>query len=91
MSPLPAMKICIGIHLRRRPASAAADAPLGSWGEIARVCEDTGVDALWVAERADDPAGVPSALPMCAALAAVTERVRLVTAVLSTLVSGNRM
>jgi alkanesulfonate monooxygenase SsuD/methylene tetrahydromethanopterin reductase-like flavin-dependent oxidoreductase (luciferase family) len=49
----------------------------------ARVAEALGIDVLWVAERPTrDQALVPAALPICAAVAAATRRLRVATGLL---------
>ncbi|MDJ0785600.1 MAG: LLM class flavin-dependent oxidoreductase [Myxococcota bacterium] len=79
-SPAPALRI--GLRFEP-PASGEGDAAGPEWiGELARA-EEAGFDVVWIAERptrAD--ALVPSALLVCAGLAARTERLRVATGLL---------
>jgi alkanesulfonate monooxygenase SsuD/methylene tetrahydromethanopterin reductase-like flavin-dependent oxidoreductase (luciferase family) len=76
----------IGIRYDLRAAGAGADAPAERYDAIlahAAGAERAGVDVLWVAERPFVAGALlPAALPLCAALAERTERVRIATGAL---------
>ena len=76
------MKVRIGVHYDLRRA-AREEPDLAALVEHAAAVEAAGGDVVWVAERPTEPdAWVAAAMPVCAALAVGTERVRLGTAVL---------
>lgn len=75
------MKVRIAVHYDG--ADAPGGVPLASLVELVRAAESAGFDVAWVAESAlDAPGGLPAAMPVCAALVAATERIRVGTAVL---------
>lgn len=79
------METRIGIRLetRRLGGQAAAPALLAALPELAARAEAAGIHAVWLGE--DWPgadAGLPAALPLCAAVAAATRRVRIGSALL---------
>jgi len=69
----------VGARIAPRDASPAA---LAECVALVRKAEAAGLDWVGVAERFDARGGVPDALTLCAAFAAVTTRVRVVTAAL---------
>lgn len=76
------MKLRIGVHYDLRPPGPV-EPDLAALTEHAAAVEAAGGDVVWVAERPTEPdAWVAAAMPVCAALAVTTERVRLGTAVL---------
>jgi alkanesulfonate monooxygenase SsuD/methylene tetrahydromethanopterin reductase-like flavin-dependent oxidoreductase (luciferase family) len=79
------VRIRIGIHYD--PWRGAGDAPgsalFAALLEHAEAAEEAGAAVAWVAERpTEEGAWIPAALPVCAALAARTRRLRIGTAVL---------
>lgn len=68
-----------------RITAAAANAPgqLAELAALATQAESLGFDVLVVPERLSAEAGVPAALPACAAAAAATERIRIATGLLA--------
>jgi alkanesulfonate monooxygenase SsuD/methylene tetrahydromethanopterin reductase-like flavin-dependent oxidoreductase (luciferase family) len=78
------MRIRIGIHYDvQRGEDLEAEAELAALLEHARAAEEAGAEIVWVAERPTQPGAlIAAALPVCGALAARTQRVRIGTAVL---------
>lgn len=75
------MQLRIALHYDA--AAAPAGGSLGDWVGHVRDAERHGFDVAWVGENAlDAPSGLPAALPMCAAFAAATDRIRIGSAVL---------
>jgi alkanesulfonate monooxygenase SsuD/methylene tetrahydromethanopterin reductase-like flavin-dependent oxidoreductase (luciferase family) len=76
----------IGIRYDLRATDGAGQGPAECYAGIlehAAGAERAGVDVLWVAERPFVPGALlPAALPLCAALAERTERVRIATGAL---------
>ena len=75
------MRSAVTLGVRLAPVAADASAIAAAVG-IAERAEALGFDWVAVAERFDGRGGMPAALPVCAALAAVTQRVRIATALL---------
>jgi alkanesulfonate monooxygenase SsuD/methylene tetrahydromethanopterin reductase-like flavin-dependent oxidoreductase (luciferase family) len=69
------------VALRSVPRGAGA--PLTALPELARRAEALGFDLLVVPERLSAEGGFPAALPICAAAAAATERLRIATGLLA--------
>ena len=79
------MRLRIGVHYDLRLGDSGTDPggpDLGVLPEHAVAVEAAGGDIVWVAERPTEPdAWIASALPVCAALAVRTKRLRVGTAV----------
>jgi len=76
-------RVAVHLDLRHPREAGAGGASLDALIERAAVAEAGGVDVVWLAERPTEPgAAVAAALPMCAAIAARTTRLRVGTAVL---------
>jgi alkanesulfonate monooxygenase SsuD/methylene tetrahydromethanopterin reductase-like flavin-dependent oxidoreductase (luciferase family) len=71
--------VTFGVRIAPRDASPAA---LAECVALARAAEAAGLGWIGVAERFDARGGVPDALTLCAAFAAVTTRARIATAAL---------
>jgi alkanesulfonate monooxygenase SsuD/methylene tetrahydromethanopterin reductase-like flavin-dependent oxidoreductase (luciferase family) len=79
------VRIRIGVHYdpRRGAGDAPDDALFAALLQHAAAAEEAGAAVAWVAERpTEEGALIPAALPVCAALAARTRRLRVGTAVL---------
>jgi alkanesulfonate monooxygenase SsuD/methylene tetrahydromethanopterin reductase-like flavin-dependent oxidoreductase (luciferase family) len=71
------------IGLRITPGPGEAQQQLARIAEVATRAEDLGFDLLVVPERLSAQGGFPAALPVCAAAAAATARLRIATGLLA--------
>jgi alkanesulfonate monooxygenase SsuD/methylene tetrahydromethanopterin reductase-like flavin-dependent oxidoreductase (luciferase family) len=71
------------VGLRITPAASAAEARLAELPALAAAAEAAGFDLLVVPERLSAAGGFPAALPVCAAAAAATTRLRIATGLLA--------
>ena len=71
------------VGIRITPEASAAAARLAELPALAAAAEDAGFDLLVVPERLSSAGGFPAALPVCAAAAAATSRLRIATGLLA--------